>query len=230
VAFAPNGDFYSGRGTTFNFSLECCSGGNTFAAAVSPSAASNGTAYFTTADGFLREFTNARWTAPISGNGCAAPPAVANNVVFAESCGTLGAFDAGTGAVVWSTAMQVVNGLVVANDVLYACTGTTASPGDVVAFDASFGTRLWTGGPCNTQPIVANGVLYVAGNSDLNAYDLTSAQTARLAHPAGRRPNPAALRFAQRLHRHHKPGHHKRGHHKRGNHKPGHHRRGHHKR
>jgi outer membrane protein assembly factor BamB len=225
VAFAPNGDFYSGRGTTFNFSLECCSGGNTFAAAVSPSAASNGTAYFTTADGFLREFTNARWTAPISGNGCAAPPAVANNVVFAESCGTLGAFDAGTGAVIWSTAMQVVNGLVVANDVLYACTGTTASPGDVVAFDASFGTRLWTGGPCNTQPIVANGVLYVAGNSDLDAYDLTSAQTARLAHPAGRRPNPATLRFTLRLHRHHKLAGPKRRHHQPGDPKRGYHRR-----
>jgi hypothetical protein len=210
VAFAPNGDYYTGRGSTFNFHLLCCSGGNTYGAAVSSSAASNGAAYFTTADGFLREFTGASWTATISGTGCAAAPAVANNVVYAESCGTLAAFDAGTGAVVWSTAMQVANGLVVANDVLYACTGTPAFPGLVVAFAAASGARLWTGGPCSTQPIVVNGVLYVAGNSVLDAYDLTSAQTARLAHPAERRPDPAKLRFDPRLHRHHKRRHPKR--------------------
>jgi outer membrane protein assembly factor BamB len=215
VAFAPDGSYYTGRGSTFNFKLPCCSGGNTYAGAVSSSAAYNGAAYFTTSDGFLREFTGANWTATISGSGCAAAPAVANNVVYAESCGTLGAFDAGTGTVVWSKAMQVANGVVMANNVLYACTGTTAFPGLVVAFDAATGTRLWTGGPCSTQPIVANGKLYVAGNSLLDVYDLTSARTARLAHPAGHRPDPAKLRFDPRLHRHHKRGHHKRGHHKR---------------
>jgi outer membrane protein assembly factor BamB len=209
VAFAPNGDYYTARGSTFNFKLLCCSGGNTYAGTVSSSAASNGAAYFTTSDGFLREFTNASWTATISGSGCAAAPAVANNVVYAESCGTLAAFDAGTGAVVWSKAMQVVNGLVVANDVLYACTGTPGFAGFVAAFDAASGARLWTGGPCITQPIVVNGVLYVSGDSVLDAYTLTSAQAARLAHPAGRRPDPAKLRVDPRLHRHHQRRHHK---------------------
>jgi hypothetical protein len=199
VAFGPGGAFYYGQGS--NYQERNQFGGTTKnleAGAVSAPVAYNGRAYYTTAAGNVREVGGNSWNATLSA-GCSAPPAVANNVLFA-GCGSLTAYDAETGGVLWSVGgIGPVLGVTVASDVVYVCAGGGSA--HVSAFSASRGARLWGGGYCATRPIVVNGTLY-STYAWLDAYDLTTALPARYGRRKTRRPDPAALRPDPRLHRH----------------------------
>jgi hypothetical protein len=200
--FTPEGTVYWARGVNLEYLAPDGSAGNVGQpSTVSPFAYSNGAAYYTTADGVLRTFGAQGWTAAVGSAGCSPAPAVGNGVVFAGSCDHLGAYDSGTGATKWNVATGAVMGLAVANGVVYACTGSVFY-NSINAYDATTGARLWTGGNCIGQPIVANGVLYAAYGS-LYAYDLTSARSARHGAAHSRRPDPRRLRADPRLHRRH---------------------------
>ncbi len=166
------------------------------------------TAYFTTSssDGSYLQESELSWSTQTSSSGCAlTPPAYAAGAVFATGCTSLGAYDAGTGAALWTDtlASDSSGGLSVANGVLYACIGSR-----VTAYDASSGARLWTGGHCSAAPVVVNGVLY-STYSDLSAYTLTGAQaTAR--HRSVRRPDARRLMRSWLAHHRHATRHHRR--------------------
>jgi hypothetical protein len=130
------------------------------------------------------------WVTTLGGTGCTPPmPVYANSVVYAAGCSSLGAYDAGTGAALWTiTTPGPALGLSVANGVLYACVGQALS-----AYAAAYGARLWSGDYCAARPMVVNGILYSTG-STLEAYSLTGARSAALGHRRGGRPNPRQLR------------------------------------
>jgi hypothetical protein len=167
VAFTPDGSYYYGTGTSLQIhTASGLSGLNTYAGTMSPLAIWNTHAYYTTSDGNVHEFNG--WTKATSGSGCAPAPAIANNVVFALGCTNLQAFDAGTGAVLWTATMPgTTTGVTVANGVLYTCANNTTE-----AYSAASGAHLWTGGGCSTTPLVANGTVYET-YAGLQAYDLT---------------------------------------------------------
>lgn len=137
---------------------------------ISPIALSAGHAFYATSDVNLHGVTG-NWSTAISGGSCypgVLAPAVANSIVFAGGCSSLGAYQASNGALLSSvTASAGVTGLSVANGVLYACVGTL-----VAAYAASYGEFLWTGGDCNTAPIVANGRVYAGHSADVAVYSL----------------------------------------------------------
>jgi hypothetical protein len=168
LTFGIDGTFYYGAGTVFEYRTTNGSSGNsTQGGAVSPIAAANGVAYFTTADGKIREFGGNNWSAPTSGTGCAPAPAVANDTVFAGGCTTLAAFEAGNGTLLWTvTTSGRVIGVSVANNVLYACIA-----GTLFAYDTRGPYLLWSGGGCTGAPILANGTVYSTYVS-LAAYSL----------------------------------------------------------
>ena len=133
------------------------------------------------------------WTAPFTdgSGGVLGGPSVANGIVYAPTGGVVYAYDAngtddcsGTPKVcqpLWQDA-DVDSSPTVANGFVYA-----DSNGDLVAFDAAGHTNcsgtpkvcqpVWTGTipptPANlkTAPAVLNGVVYVAGNQALYAFD-----------------------------------------------------------
>jgi hypothetical protein len=188
LTFGIDGTFYYGAGNVFEY--RTTNGGSGFVTqggAVSPIAAANGAAYFTTADGKIIEFGGAGWSAPTSGTGCAPAPAVANDTVYAGGCTTLAAFEAGNGTLLWKiTTAGPVIGVSVANNVLYGCIGTGAGfGGTVFAYYAQAGYLLWSGGRCTGgAPIIANGTVY-ATFASLTAYSLPGFQpTAVPARPA----------------------------------------------
>ena len=110
---------------------------------------------------------NELWTAPVILGATQAAPAVANGLVFVTS-GDLIALDAATGAEIWrAPAIHSIWGPTVANGVVYA----SNLSGEWDAFDERDGSLLWSvtvgsgcGGTCtNAVPVIANGMLYLAG-------------------------------------------------------------------
>lgn len=132
-------------------------------------AASHGTLFYSEYPNVvaLDEATGAQlWAAPVLMAATAGSPAVANGLVFVTQA-KLWALDAATGAVVWTAPATSTWGPVVANGVVYA----SSLNGEWDAFDERNGSLLWSvtvgsgcGGACaQTVPVVANGVLYLAG-------------------------------------------------------------------
>lgn len=114
------------------------------------------------------------WTADISGTTkrerLAAAPVVAGGRLYAvDTQATVHAFDAATGAKVWSTQMDVKKdgkpsrfggGVSAEGAMVYATNGV----GDVVALNATDGTQLWKvrpAGPLRGAPTISNGNIYV---------------------------------------------------------------------
>ncbi|HEX4369488.1 MAG TPA: PQQ-binding-like beta-propeller repeat protein, partial [Rhodopila sp.] len=198
ITFGGDGTLYYGAGSTFEYRTpDGSAGGLPKGGTVSPVAASNGAAYYTTGDGKINEFGGAGWSAVTSGAGCAPAPAVANGLVYAGGCTTLAAFEAGRGTLRWSvTTPGAVIGISVANGIAYACVNPGSGFGGLVtAYDASFGGLLWSGGRCTGgAPIIADGVVYAAF-ANITAYGLPGAQSAAV--PA--RPAPKTLRPNFRL-------------------------------
>jgi outer membrane protein assembly factor BamB len=115
------------------------------------------------------------WTAPRD-TIMAGAPAVAGGLVFVPSGAGLKALDIKTGALVWTAPAFSIWSPAVANGVVYA----SNLNGEWDAFDARDGTLLWSvttvscGGSCaNQTPVVANGILYLAGPDNfLRAYSV----------------------------------------------------------
>jgi hypothetical protein len=192
LSFTSDGTFYYGAGSALEYRTASGSSGvSTKGGTVSPIVVGNGVAYYTTGDGNINEFGGAGWSAATSGTNCAPAPALANNLVYAGGCTTLAAFEAGRGTLRWSvTTAGPVFGVSVANGVLYGCVGTGAGfGGTVFAYDASFGSLLWSGGQCAGAPLIANGMVYAAFAS-ITAYALPGFQ----ADKGAARPAPRVLR------------------------------------
>lgn len=106
------------------------------------------------------------WAAPVLTAATTGAPAVANGLVFVTQS-SLMALNANTGEVVWTAPAVSSWGPIVANGVVYA----SSLNGEWDAFDERDGSLLWSttvgsgcGGTCaNAVPVVANGVLYLAG-------------------------------------------------------------------
>ncbi len=153
VAFAADGSMLIVQGSLVSETAPD-SGGESFGGAISAPAVGNADTYFTIADGSLRQFFG--WATPIGTAGCGVAPAVANGVVYAAGCTTIGAYDADTGAVLWSNTVPASpTGLAVGNGVLYACWGSR-----VKAYEARSGDKLGSGGLCSGAPEIVNGTLY----------------------------------------------------------------------
>jgi eukaryotic-like serine/threonine-protein kinase len=115
----------------------------------------------------LDEATGAQlWATPVVTAATTGAPAVADGLVFVTQS-NLVALNAAAGAVVWTAPATSGWGPVVANGVVY----TSSLNGEWDAFDERNGSLLWSvtvgsgcGGSCaNAVPVVANGVLYLAG-------------------------------------------------------------------
>jgi hypothetical protein len=185
VSFSADGTFFYGAGgTVIEGSIYSNSyGGDVI---VSPITVSAGRGFFTLSDGVVIRVNG--WVTLISEEGScvgtaqAPAPAVANNLVYAASCNAISAFESGSGTESWSVATGgAVEGLAVANGVLYACEAG-GSGQELVAYDAAFGALLWSGGVCNSAPVVANGIVFGALGS-ISAYSLP-----------GLNPNAATIR------------------------------------
>jgi len=114
----------------------------------------------------------------------AATPVVAGGRVYTmDTAATVRAFDAASGAPVWSARAGVSGdknraalfggGVAVDAGRVYATTGL----GDVTAFDAATGKAIWTvrpGGPLRGAPTVADGQIYVT-SQDSQLYALSAA-------------------------------------------------------
>ena len=137
--------------------------------AVGTVAASHGTLFYNDYPNVvaLDEATGAQlWATPVVTASTTGAPAVADGLVFVTQS-NLVALNAATGAVVWTAPATSGWGPVVANGVVYA----SSLNGEWDAFDERNGALLWSvtvgsgcGGSCaNAVPVVANGVLYLAG-------------------------------------------------------------------
>jgi outer membrane protein assembly factor BamB len=164
VTFSIDGGYYYAEG--YNLAYRNAYGGSgtiNFSTIVSAPAVSNNRVYFTTGDGTVHRLY--AWSASTSGTDCAPPPVVAYHLVYAGGCSTIGAYEAGNGAVQWKvTTNGPVLGLSVANGVLYGCVVNYYGGGDgeLVAYDATYGALLWSGGYCTGAPVVVNGSVYAA--------------------------------------------------------------------
>jgi hypothetical protein len=161
VVFEPDGSFYYGNASTVQFKRSN-GGGNQESwgsgVYVSPISLSAGHAYYTTSDGMVHRFFG--WSKLTSGSYCYSAPVVANNLVIATGCTSLSAFEASGGATQWSVTPALSGGAIglsVANGVLYGCIG-----GELSAYYLSYGEQLWSGGDCNSQPVIVNGTVYAA--------------------------------------------------------------------
>lgn len=189
VAFAADGSYYFGSGSTLFFYSAIDGGGGyaVYSAAVSGITISSGRAYFTTQDGNVHRFNG--WSAATPSGTCYSQPqpVVADNLVFAGGCSSITAFEASSGAEYWSVTTNgpVLYGLSVANGVLYGCIDNVfgSFEGELAAFDASSGGLLWTGGGCTSAPVIANGNLFGA-LVEISAYNLPQlSSTAVVARP-----------------------------------------------
>ncbi len=170
VAFEADGTIYIVSGTQVSVNDPSGATWTDFGSSLSTPAAGNADGYLTAADGSLHQDSNG-WTTPIGAFGCAVPPAVAKGVVYAASCSTVGAYDADTGATLWSvTVPGRPTGLAVANGVLYACWGSR-----VRTYAASSGGRLASGGRCDGAPEIVDGTLFTVGSGNLYAATLDGA-------------------------------------------------------
>ena len=123
------------------------------------------------------------WTLSVQAD---SSPAVVNGVVYVGAYysydGTVYAFNAGTGALIWKylTGWNVLSSPAVANGVVYV--GSTHGHGKVYALNAGTGALIWkytTGSYVFSSPAVANGVVYI-GSTDGNIYALNAATGALL--------------------------------------------------
>jgi len=133
-------------------------------------AASHGTLFYNDYPNVvaLDEATGAQlWAAHVVTSATTGAPAVANGLVFVTQAQLI-ALNAATGAVVWTAQANSDWGPAVANGVVYA----SSLSGEWDAFDERNGSLLWSvtvgtggcSGACtNAVPVVANGVLYLAG-------------------------------------------------------------------
>jgi len=156
-------------------------------------AASNGTLFFADPPDVVAvdEATgDERWRAFNLSALTTAAPAVGNGLVFVTAS-ALYALDITTGAVVWIALAASSWGPTVANGVVFA----SSQSGEWDAFDERDGSLLWSvtvgsgcGGDCtNTVPVIANGMLYLAGPDQyLRAFALPTQvnHTGPLAHQA----------------------------------------------
>ena len=101
-------------------------------------------------------------------------PAVVKGIVYAGSGDhNVYAFDAATGATLWTAATggYVASSPAVANGVVYAGSGD----GKLYALDASSGSQVWasaaTSGAIISSPAVVNGSIYVGSNNILYSFD-----------------------------------------------------------
>jgi hypothetical protein len=164
VYFGPYDSYFYGVGANLHFSTAGADGYLVTSGQVSPPAVVGDNAYVLDSSGILHEAFGAQWTATLTtnnGTGCYAAPAVAYGYVYAGGCDTLGAYSAESGTPEWIVSAPIVEGVSVADGVVYAC-----MEGGVAAYNASDGTLLW-GGPisCGQAPIVANEAVYVADAS-----------------------------------------------------------------
>jgi outer membrane protein assembly factor BamB len=121
-------------------------------------------------------------------------PAIANGVVYAGGGeGKLDAFDATTGAPLWSEpsgsqcACDSTESPAVANGVVYS----SADDGTLSAFNATTGAPLWSTATGNaipeSSPVVANGVVYVGGgDGKLDAFSASTGTKLWSSPTAGR--------------------------------------------
>jgi hypothetical protein len=180
VVFEPDGSFYYATTSAVQFKASYGGGYEQFYGSgvyVSPITLNAGHAYFTTSDGMAHRFGG--WNQPTSGTYCYSAPVVANNLVIAAGCSSLTAFEASGGATQWSLTpglSGVATGLSVANGVLYGCIG-----GSLSAYYLSYGEQLWSGGDCNSQPVIVNGTVY-ATDATLAAYTVPGLSSDAL-HP-----------------------------------------------
>lgn len=109
-----------------------------------------------------------------------ASPAVVNGVVYfpgGDASGTVYAFNARTGTVLWQSTVvndeQIISTPAVADGILYVGVLNNYT---LYALDISTGTVLWTyatGGYVGSSPAVANGIVYFESwNDDHNVYAL----------------------------------------------------------
>src|SRR5258706_3269165 len=98
------------------------------------------------------------------GFGTGSSPAVVNNVVYIGSGDTVYAFNAKTGAKLWSYytggSVAIESGPAVVNGVVYV----TSEDGNVYALNAKTGAKLWsyaTGAGIFSSPAGVNGVGYI---------------------------------------------------------------------
>ncbi len=119
------------------------------------------------------------WTAKIAGSSpqarlAAAPVIAGGRVYVTDTEAVVRAFDASSGALVWSTALRggkednaslFGGGASFAEGVVYATTGL----GDVAALDAASGAVKWKvrpAGPLRGAPTIANGNVYVVSSDN----------------------------------------------------------------
>ncbi|WP_326523928.1 PQQ-like beta-propeller repeat protein [Sphingomonas sp.] len=132
------------------------------------------------------------WSASIPGGDkrarLAAAPVVSDGKLFvSDTTGTVRAYDAGTGAALWTRSTVAADGnnparfgggVSVEGGKAFATNGL----GDVVALDAASGNELWRakpGGPLRGAPTLANGQLYVLSqDNQLFALDQTDGKVA----------------------------------------------------
>jgi hypothetical protein len=141
--------------------------------------------YATATDGNLYQEPGG-WSTLIGTTGCNVAPVFANGVVYAAGCNSIGAYEAGSGAAIWSISIpQEPSGLAIANGVLYVCWGSRLR-----AYYASFGVLIGTIGLCTGPAEIAMGTVYTT-DSSLFAYTLTGVFTS-VWRPL-RAPDPALL-------------------------------------
>jgi outer membrane protein assembly factor BamB len=152
-----------------------------------PTSGPLGTVFYSTSDGGFHKLFG--WDiAPSGPQGCFPAPVVANSVMYAGNCASVGAYQAANGALIWSVASGQVTGLTVADGVLYTCEN-----GQLFAYNAANGQRLWTGGDCFMGPVVANGIVAGAITADITTYSLANQGLAFVA-PEMPRPDPSDLK------------------------------------
>lgn len=122
------------------------------------------------------------WSAH-TGNAISSSPVMANGIVYIVSVPLLYAFNATTGATLWSTSAGIAyfggSSLTVANGTVYL---SVSKPMGLAAFNATTGAQLWsfaTVGHVITSPVVANGVIYF-GSTASNFYAVDATTGAQL--------------------------------------------------
>lgn len=132
------------------------------------------------------------WTFPTGGVIRYAPAVADGRVLFASDDGDLYAVKATSGAAAWlvNLAESAASAPAVANGVAYVC---TFGP-EFFAVNVSTGNGIWTGscGATNSSPLVANGIVYIQSNGNLDAYNaLTGSSLGSLATGAEIESSPA---------------------------------------
>jgi len=101
-------------------------------------------------------------------------PVVGNGMVYIGTIDTLDVLDANTGSLSWQQKVEIVNGMTLANGIIYV----SAGDGGVYAYNADTGTPLWNqpAGLNESGPLAANKIVYVGTryNGRLIAFGATT--------------------------------------------------------